>query len=94
MHCHTMVLLCMIIYVCAILLTSQVKGNQFYEGTEQEQATNTVDPDRKKVHEYFESVSASMLTLFQVVTLENWPDIARMHCKSIVLVVLSNGDHA
>eukprot|EP00392_Amoebophrya_sp_AT5.2_P017670 g18072.t1 len=71
-----MLLLSLIIYVSALFLTSQVKGNEFYLDPA-DGASPHPDADRRNIAKFFDTVSSSMLTLFQVVTLENWPDIAR-----------------
>ncbi|CAD7967679.1 unnamed protein product [Amoebophrya sp. A120] len=69
-----MLLLLLAVYVSALFLAEQIRDNEFYMGPD---GTRHPDPMYHDVHEYFSSVPMAMLTLFQIVTLENWPDIVR-----------------
>ncbi|CAD7964270.1 unnamed protein product [Amoebophrya sp. A25] len=72
-----MMLLGLVIYVCALFLTSQVQNNDFYLVGPDGTGPPHPDPRYENVRQYFSTVLHSMMTLFQIVTLENWPDIVR-----------------
>jgi voltage-gated sodium channel len=78
-----MVLLVMVLFICAIFMTRtlgqdpdtlrEIEGDKCnYLDSEEEMS------DACRINEYFGSVLRSMLTLFIVMTLEGWPDIARV----------------
>ena len=69
-----MMLLFLSIYVSALFISAQVRDNGYYMG---ENGQPHPDPMRANIHEWFGDVPNAMLTLFQVVTLEAWPDIVR-----------------
>uniref|UniRef100_A0A0G4G4F5 EF-hand domain-containing protein n=1 Tax=Chromera velia CCMP2878 TaxID=1169474 RepID=A0A0G4G4F5_9ALVE len=56
-------------YVCAIFVTRVI-------GHSEEQYED--EDDAARIKDFFGTVPRSMLTLFQIMTLEGWPDIARM----------------
>jgi len=78
-----MVLLLMVLFICAIFMTRtlgqdpktlrEVEGNSCNYLDDEEAMSEAC-----KIDEYFGSVLRSMLTLFIVMTLEGWPDIARV----------------
>ncbi|CAD7967652.1 unnamed protein product [Amoebophrya sp. A25] len=66
-----MMLLALMIYCCALFLTAQVRDNEFFK------ARAETDERFANLLDYHSTVMRSMLTLFQVTTLEEWPQIVR-----------------
>jgi voltage-gated sodium channel len=78
-----MVLLLMVLFICAIFMTRTLGQDPTTLREIEGDACNYLDDedsmsDACKITEYFGSVLRSMLTLFIVMTLEGWPDIARV----------------
>merc|ERR1719199_162015 len=77
-----MVLLLMVLFICAIFMTRTL-GHAPETLAGIEGGCNYLDDEDAmseacKIDEYFGTVLRSMLTLFIVMTLEGWPDIARV----------------